>query len=191
MKHLLVLLFVLFSHIIVCSQTILQPDTCIDMKYYKSYCTKTPLQVSYCTYILYKPKSNVSRYGCNFHGSCKHFDYNKSGYDKGHLVPAEDMEYDKESMNNSFVWWNCVPQTPKLNRGNWRVEEEKWHDYANQDSLFIIVGACNFTNGIPKYCYKIVKSLSKKKVISITIYNQQGNKIPIPKNFLKQFNIHI
>lgn len=186
MKHLLVLLFAMFSFALH-SQTVLHPDTCIDMKYYKSYCVKKPLQVSYCTYILYKPIANVSRVGYSFHGKCNHFNYIKSGYDKGHLVPAEDMAISKEAMNNSFVWWNCVPQTPKLNRGNWRIEELKWHNYANQDSLLIIVGACDFTNGIPKYCYKIVKSLSKKKVISITIYGQQGNKMIVPKNFLKNF----
>lgn len=172
-------------------QTVLQPDTCIDMKYYKSYCIKGTSQVSYCIYKIYKPKSNASRKGYSFHGNWKYFKYDKSGYDKGHLVPAEDMAFNKESMSNSFVWWNCVPQTPKLNRGNWRVEEKKWHNYANQDSLLIIVGACDFTRGIPKYCYKIVKSLSKKKVISITIYDQQGNKMIAPKNFLENFKLFL
>ncbi len=173
------------------AQTVLQPDTCIDMKYYKSYCVKKPFQVSYCIYKLYKPTTNVSRTGSVFHGKCKHFNYTKSGYDKGHLVPAEDMAFNKEAMNNSFVWWNCVPQTPKLNRGNWRIEELRWHKYAEQDSLLIIVGACDFTGGIPKYCYKIVKSLSQKKVISITIYDQQGNKVRVrlPNEFLRKFKV--
>lgn len=192
MKHFLTFVVCLIVSInTISSQTILQPDTCVDMKFYKAFCQKRgdSLQVSYCVYKLFKPVSKVSRTGMTWHGSTKHFNYQNSGYDKGHLVPAHDLSFSKEAMNSTFVWWNCVPQTHKLNAGTWKTEEEMWFRYAQQDSLEIIVGACNFEKGIPKYCFKIVKSLSKNKIISTTIYLQNGSKIAPPKNFLKQFKI--
>lgn len=179
----------MFTTTLISGQTVIKPDTCIDMGYYKSYSTikHDTLQVSYCTYKMYKPVKKVNRNGMFFHGDTKHFNYTKSGYDKGHLIPAEDMSFSKEAMVSSFVWWNCVPQTPKLNRGNWRIEELKWHRYADKDSVYIVVGACDFSNGIPKYCYKGVKSLGTGKVISVSIYTQDGNRIEdIPKVFYKK-----
>jgi hypothetical protein len=191
MKQFLTFLLCLFIVTNISSQTILQPDTCIDMKFYQAFCQKRgdSLQVSYCVYKLFKPVSKVSRAGMTWHGTTKHFNYKNSAYDKGHLVPAHDMSFRKEAMNSTFAWWNCVPQTHKLNAGTWKAEEESWFKYAQRDSIKIIVGACNFEQGVPKYCFKIVKSLSKNKIISTTIYLQNGSKIKPPKNFLNQFKI--
>lgn len=175
----------------VSGQTILQPDTIIDKGYYKSWCVKQhnvhTLLPSYTIYKVYKPMSKVSRNGMTFKGNNKHFNYLHSGYDKGHLVPAEDMSWSYASLLSTFNYVNCVPQTPKLNRGKWRVEELKIHKIASTDSLLVITGACDYdNNGIPKYCYKIVQQLSSYKYYLI-IYNQEGKEKKVGEDKKKYF----
>lgn len=166
------------SCLVTSAQTVVQPDTVIDMRYYKSYCVKElstfQLIPSYTIYKIYNPTGKVSRSGMSFKGTNKHFNYNKSGYDKGHLVPAEDMSWNRDALLSTFWYVNCVPQTPKLNRGKWRMEEMKVHKLSLTDSLIVITGACDYDDrGIPEYCYKIYQQLSSKK-IALIIYNQEG-----------------
>jgi len=52
-------------------------------------------------------------------------DYYKSGYDRGHMAPAGDMKRSKKVMSESFYLSNICPQEAGLNRGNWRILEEK------------------------------------------------------------------
>lgn len=51
-------------------------------------------------------------------------DYEKSGYDKGHMHPASNAVSSVMAMRDSFVLTNTMPQTPELNRGPWRMLEE-------------------------------------------------------------------
>lgn len=44
-------------------------------------------------------------------------DYKGSGYDRGHLAPAGDIKYSKESMIESFFLSNMSPQNPSFNGG--------------------------------------------------------------------------
>jgi len=37
-------------------------------------------------------------------------DYDKSGYDRGHLVPAEDMRRDRQTESETFLLSNMAPQ---------------------------------------------------------------------------------
>lgn len=187
---------------ILLGQTIEKYDTIIKKQYYKSHLvTKPVLHVSYTIYKLYyiKEIKSVSRAGYSFHGNYKHFNYTKSGYDKGHLVPAEDMSFSKTSMEESFLWINCVPQTPKLNRGVWRSDEIKCHNYiysedgrraANKsDTLIIISGGCDYYNYIPKYCFKAVWSVKSHKILNIFIYTNTNN--PTPKPVSNEFREQI
>lgn len=48
-------------------------------------------------------------------------DYRGSGFDRGHLVPAADMKFDPQAMQETFVFSNCAPQVgPGFNRGIWQ-----------------------------------------------------------------------
>lgn len=168
----------LTSYLTASAQSVLQPDTIINTGYYASYCVKEfsgfQLIPSYTIYKIYNPTGKVSRSGMVFKGTNKHFNYAKSGYDKGHLVPAEDMSWSYPALLSTFQYINCVPQTPKLNRGKWRTEEMKVHKLSLTDSLIVITGACDYDDrGIPKYCYKIYQQLSSRK-INLIIYNQEG-----------------
>lgn len=52
-------------------------------------------------------------------------DYAKSGYDLGHMKPAQDSAADEATMEDSFDMANVTPQLPGLNRQEWeRLEED-------------------------------------------------------------------
>lgn len=97
-------------------------------------------------------------------------DYAKSGYDKGHLANAEDFAYDCTLDELTFRYYNCLPQTPNLNRGVWKVYETRIREWSQSDSLLIICGGtfgCRRIGriSVPDYCWKVVQSLSTKKIL--------------------------
>jgi endonuclease G len=52
-------------------------------------------------------------------------DYEESGFDRGHMAPAETFKRSRPAMSASFLLSNMAPQTSKLNRGRWsRLEAE-------------------------------------------------------------------
>lgn len=59
-----------------------------------------------------------------------HNDYTRSGYDRGHLVPAADRSVSISSMKSTFVMSNVCPQVPSLNRGEWKRIEDGCRSYA-------------------------------------------------------------
>jgi endonuclease G len=68
-------------------------------------------------------------------------DYRGSGYDKGHLAPAQDMSFDVQSESESFLLSNMSPQVAAFNRGIWRELEEHVRDWtrANKE-IYIATG---------------------------------------------------
>lgn len=116
----------------------------VDMTYFKvcySEVYKNPITV---TYTLYKPKSVVERGSMDFHKeegitTASNLDYSDNVYDKGHLAAAETFSGSKESLFASFSYVNCSVQHYKLNRGVWKSLEEHERQWAQQDSLFVIV----------------------------------------------------
>ena len=51
-------------------------------------------------------------------------DYLKSGFDRGHLVPAGNDTFSKEALKETFCLSNICPQNPQFNRGIWKKLEE-------------------------------------------------------------------
>ena len=60
-------------------------------------------------------------------------DYKHSGYDRGHMAPANDMKWSKTSMEESFYMTNICPQLHALNDGCWRKLELAIHRWAKRD----------------------------------------------------------
>lgn len=59
-----------------------------------------------------------------------HNDFTRSGYDRGHLVPAADRSASISSMKSTFIMSNVCPQVPSLNRGEWKRWEDACRSYA-------------------------------------------------------------
>ena len=69
-------------------------------------------------------------------------DYKGSNYDRGHMAPSGDMRWDMEAMRQSFYLSNITPQVgPAMNRGIWKVLEEKVRTWASQrGELYVYTG---------------------------------------------------
>ncbi|MDE6417449.1 MAG: DNA/RNA non-specific endonuclease [Duncaniella sp.] len=74
-------------------------------------------------------------------GSAESYDYNYSGYDRGHMAPAGDMKWDKNAISESFFMTNIVPQAKALNSGAWKRLEEKCRTWARvYGNIYIVCG---------------------------------------------------
>ena len=124
-------------------------------------------------------------------------DYEKSGYDRGHLAPAADMGFSKITMAESFYYSNMSPQVPGFNRGIWKQLEEQTRNWAIEyDSLYIVVGPI-FSDSmkvigphqvaVPNAYYKVVLDMhkGKEKMIGFVMKNEGS------KNTLQSFVVSI
>lgn len=66
-------------------------------------------------------------------------DYKYSGFDRGHMVPAGDMKWDQQAMDDCFSLANMVPQKQSLNSGAWNKLEQKVRTWAERDSALIVI----------------------------------------------------
>jgi endonuclease G len=57
-------------------------------------------------------------------------DYSGSGYDKGHMAPANDFTRSVEAMKATFILTNAVPQKHGVNGGQWARLEASVHALA-------------------------------------------------------------
>ena len=116
-------------------------------------------------------------------GSACSADYQRSGYDRGHLAPAADMAFSEQTMAESFYYSNMSPQHPKFNRGIWKKLEEQVRHFAVRDGeVFIVTGPVlpkekTITIGpnqvtVPTHYYKVVYDLTEpKKMIGFILPN--------------------
>lgn len=74
-------------------------------------------------------------------GSATPNDYRGSGYDRGHLVPAADMAFNADYMDETFLMSNISPQARNFNQGIWRELEELTRDWAKKfKRLYVVTG---------------------------------------------------
>lgn len=150
-----------------------------------SYELKMTIQVNYK---LYKGGGDCDRSGFNFKKGTRikisaNKQYTKSGYDRGHLANAEDFAYDCEKDEKTFRYYNCLPQTPNLNRGVWKTWETTIRAESQTDSLLIMCGGIwtdsLVVNGmrIPSYCWKVVVSLSDKTIKHVLLFTNTDNAV--------------
>jgi len=155
-----------------------QVDTIIDCGFYKSYFDYETSEPLYVSYKLYKGGGKCSRAGFRFKNDtdiemADNDDYDKSGFDMGHLANAADFAFDCPKDEKTFRFYNCLPQYPNLNRGIWKKWETRIREESQNDSLLVICGGV-FANKkikpeskviVPDYCWKVVYSLSKQKIL--------------------------
>ena len=118
-------------------------------------------------------------------------DYTKSGFDRGHLAPAADMKYSSQAMAESFYTSNISPQRPGLNRGIWKLLEEKIRDWAPANHpLFIVTGPVltdtltQFIGrynriSVPKRFYKVVLDTAQPARAIGFVFSNIGSSLPL------------
>lgn len=90
-------------------------------------------------------------------------DYRNSGYDKGHLSPADDFRYDEQAEKESMYLTNVAPQNPYFNEHLWKNVEDHVREMAEEyDSVHVFTGvhySGNFLKGvgIPDYYWKEIE----------------------------------
>lgn len=84
-------------------------------------------------------------------GCADDWDYSYSGYDRGHMIPAADVKWNKNAMKESFYMTNICPQSTSLNTGAWKRLEEKCRTWAQADSAITIVCGPVLTDKLKEY----------------------------------------
>jgi endonuclease G len=176
-----ILLLLLFTHYCSFAQKI---DTVVKKEVYTSYFSyqlKAPL---YVVYYLHQGGGDCSRERMNFkkeYKTASGSDYAKSGYDKGHLVNAEDFAFDCEKERCTFSFYNCIPQHPKLNRGSWKSWESTIRKESQKDILKIYAGAIygkqiiGKSVAVPEYCWKIVYNTRTKLILHALLFKNDAS----------------
>ncbi len=120
-------------------------------------------------------------------GSADNADYKGSGYDKGHLAPAGDLEWSAESCAESFYFSNMSPQVPAFNRGIWKTLEEFVRINAvTSGAVYVVTGPLlqpglpaigHNQVAIPTYYYKVILDYRDpvKKAIGFMLKNQESH----------------
>jgi endonuclease G len=105
----------------------------------------------------------------------KHNLFYNSGFDRGHMCPAEDKQNNYDYLVETFYLSNVSPQVPGLNRGIWKsLENNIRKRVKNGEKLLVISGTVFYdlknTNKIsgkifiPDAFYKIVYNINNKKI---------------------------
>lgn len=93
-------------------------------------------------------------------------DYASSGYDKGHMCPGGDCNWDEEGRDETYLLSNMCPQNPHLNRGDWKEIEMACRKWAKQyGKVYIVCGPI------------FMKSQEHERI--------GPNQIPVPEAFFK------
>ncbi|MEI7661926.1 MAG: DNA/RNA non-specific endonuclease [Bacteroidota bacterium] len=123
-------------------------------------------------------------------GSLSNADYQGSGYDRGHLAPAADMCYSRQTMQESFYLSNISPQEPGFNRGIWARLETLVRQWACEDGAVYVVTGTVLSRGlptigrdriaVPRYFYKVILDYSGPGIKGIGfIIANEGSQQPL------------
>lgn len=158
-------------------------DKIIDKEIYTSYYSNSLKVPLYVVYYLSNGGGNYSRAKLRFiqeKNTAKNSDYSKSGYDRGHLVSAEDFAYDNRKQSLTFSYYNCFPQTQSLNRGSWKVWETTIRNESKRWPLKIFIGGIYGQKkirgriGIPDYCWKVVYNQKSGLILHALIFSNDN-----------------
>jgi len=65
-------------------------------------------------------------------------DYSRSGYDRGHLAPAADFNWNTNALRETYHFSNIVPQLPSVNRGLWAEIEKGVRNLATSGTVHVL-----------------------------------------------------
>lgn len=114
--------------------------------------------------------------------------YKNSGYDRGHLCPAADREFDLQAYQETFLTSNISPQRHEFNAGIWNRLEQQVRRWAKRyDGVFVVTGGVLSDRigvigeeavTVPESFYKIVydQSGNTPKMIGFLINHTPSDK---------------
>jgi endonuclease G len=115
-------------------------------------------------------------------------DYEKSGFDRGHMSPAADMP-DEKSQYESFSLANMIPQDPQNNRNLWEGLEEATRELAKTwGEVYVVTGPVfygsqlNRLNGrvlVPTYVFKAIYDPTHKLAAAYLVANAAGGRYAV------------
>ena len=128
----------------------------------------------------YKFNSDPSVKGCP-----EWWEYKQSGFDRGHMAPANDMRWSRQSMNDCFLMTNICPQDHNLNGGSWNKLELKIHSWAHTNGTLIVATGPIFNGNskrigqnnnivVPSGFFKVVLDPNHNKAIGFIYDNHEG-----------------
>ena len=104
-------------------------------------------------------------------------DYYNSRYDRGHMCPAGDNKWDKQAMEESFLFTNVCPQNHGLNKYEWNDLEILCRDWAREYGAIDIVCGPIYSSGGERFRVGNSSQDSQKTIGS--------NKVWVPDAFFK------
>jgi endonuclease G len=117
-------------------------------------------------------------------------DYTNSGYARGHMAPAANMQWDPLAMYHSFFLSNVAPQNGPMNSGAWSQLEELVRDWAvDRGALYVFTGPIYGANpktigkskvAVPSHVYKIVFDPVRVDAIAFLFPNEPTGAKTLP-----------
>lgn len=114
------------------------------------------------------------------------YDYQRTGYDRGHMCPSADNRWSKTAQEQCFLMTNICPQNHNLNAGDWSEMEKQCREWAKQyGEIYIVCGPVLFkgkhkkiakTIVVPEAFFKVVYCPSRQKAIGFIYRNTEGNR---------------
>ena len=118
-------------------------------------------------------------------------DYYNSRYDRGHMCPAGDNKWDKEAMEQSFLFTNVCPQNHGLNKYEWNDLEMLCRDWAREyGAIDVVCGPVYSVSDqqktigknrvwVPDAFFKVVLCRQGKAKAIGFVYRNEGKKQPM------------
>ncbi len=118
-------------------------------------------------------------------------------YNRGHLVPVNEMRYTMKAALSTFLFTNMAPQNKKINSGSWEKLERLVESFGNNfKNILVLTGVCmdklmdskfKVYNFPPKCFWKLLcfKLDGEENVIGFYQDNENINKYEI----LTQYNL--
>ena len=122
----------------------LRDEVIIENGVFKVWYSEVKEQPKKLVYTSTNRVKNVDRGSMNFYTegevlTSNNADYYRNVWDKGHLAPAATYSDSMENLKQTFSFLNCALQDQYLNRGEWRLLEEKEREWDDQSNLTITV----------------------------------------------------
>lgn len=126
--------------------------------------------------------------------SAQSSDYKRSGYDRGHLVPAGDFKWDSLAMSETFYMSNMSPQLHEFNAGIWEEVESTVRRWARQKGRLVVytgpvldrvkerIGKSQVS--VPRAFYKVVYHLDEKNPSGVAFLVPHAPSHKAPTEFL-------